>query len=96
MNDYFELFLFGIAMIFVTMPVFAALDKADDVHEGVMMGTLILAMVGAGAISQPPKRAMLPTHGAKGKRSRLYWGRGVRRAGRFLQLRRAEGGITHD
>lgn len=46
MNDYFELFLFGIAMIFVTMPVFAALDKADDVHEGVMMGTLILAMMG--------------------------------------------------
>lgn len=50
MNDYFELFLFGIAMIFVTMPVFAALDKADDVHEGVMMGTLILAMMGTGAM----------------------------------------------
>lgn len=50
---------------------------------------------GLQALSQPPKRFVLPPYGAKGKCPWVFRRAGLCRAGRFLQLRRAEGGITN-
>lgn len=50
MSDYFRLFLFGIAVLLATMPIFAALDKANDVHEGITLFASFTAMMGVGAM----------------------------------------------